>query len=167
MLPLYTSNRGHRLEDEGIDENERTNPIGLFNYAVSYWRSAAALNERKVKVTHPDAPICFLYYHAIELFLKAYLRSEGYTVDELRDGKKFGHNAVKLRNMAKRHGLRFDSEDVEVLTLMTNTDTVIEARYLRTGSFRRPTNEALKRTCRSLHESVGEALKTKGFPVRL
>lgn len=148
------------------DEDERTNPIGLFNYANSYWRSAEALEEAQLRVTHRDAPICFLYFHAIELYLKAYLRSEGHTVRELRS-KMFGHNGINLRDKAQSHGLHFDDEDVDVLGYMGSTDAVIEARYLRTGYFERPANEALRRTCNSLHQSVGEALNKKGFPVRI
>lgn len=147
------------------DEDDHTTPIGLFNYADSYWRSAIALENAEVRVTHPDAPISFLYYHAIELYLKAYLRAEGFSVKELR--RQFGHNAVKLRDEAKSRGLHFDNEDTAVLAYMGETDAVIDSRFLKTGYFQRPANEALDRTCNSLHQSVGEALKKKGFPVRL
>lgn len=153
------------MADEDEDEDERTAPIGLFNYADSYWRSAVALAKAEVRATHPHAPICFLYYHSIELYLKAYLRAEGYSVRDLRT--QFGHNSVKLRDEAKRHGLHFDDEDVAVLSYMGETDAVMETRFLRTGYFERPAEEALNRTCKSLHKSVGEALKGKGFPVRL
>lgn len=147
------------------DDDDRTTSLGLFNYANSYWRSAVALEDVKVRATHPDAPICFLYYQAIELYLKAYLHAQEYSVRKLRT--EFGHNASKLRDAAKCHGLHFDDEDVEVLTLMTDTDVVIGSRFLQTGSFTRPTNEALNRTCNSLHQSVGEDLKEKDFPVRI
>jgi HEPN domain-containing protein len=147
------------------DEDDRTTPIGFFNYADSYWRSAVALEKVKVRATHPDAPLCFLYYHAIELYLKAYLRAEGYSVHDLRT--PYGHNTVKLLDEAQRHGLHFDDEDVAVLSYMGETDAVIGSRFLQTGFFQRPANEALNRTCKSLHDSVGEALKGKAFPVRL
>ncbi len=147
------------------DEDDRTTPIGLFNYADSYWHSAKALEKAEVRATHPDAPICFLFYHAIEIYLKAYLRAQKHSVKELRS--QFGHNVVKLREQAQRLGLHFDDEDIEVLTLMGETDAVIRSRFLRTGSFQRPTNEVLNRTCRSVRKSVGEALTEKGIPVRL
>ena len=147
------------------DEDDHTTPIGLFNYADSYWRSAVALEKVEVRATHSDAPICFLYYHAIELYLIAYLRAQRHSVQDLRS--QFGHHSAKLRDEAKRFGLHFDDEDVEVLTIMAETDAVIGSRFLQTGSFQRPANEALNRTCKSLHDSVGEALKGKGFPVRL
>jgi hypothetical protein len=58
------------------DEIERTSPLGLFNYARSYWRSAEYLHAAKLKLTHPSAPATFLFYHAIELYLKAFLLSQ-------------------------------------------------------------------------------------------
>ena len=57
-----------------IDDDERTNAVGLFNTARSYWRSAEYLNVANLSVTHPQAPVTFLFCHAIELYLKAYLR---------------------------------------------------------------------------------------------
>lgn len=147
------------------DDDDRTTPIGLFNFANSYWHSAIALEKAKVEVTHPNAPIYFLYSHAIELYLKSYLRAQGHTVQELR--RKFGHNVVKMLDDAKRFGLHFDDEDVEVLNLMVESDSVIGSRFLRTGFSQRPDNKALNRTCESLHQSVGEDLKENGFPVRM
>lgn len=147
------------------DEDDRTTAIGLFNYACSYWRSAETLEKAEVRVTHPNAPICFLYYHAIELYLKAYHRAQGHSVAELR--RQFGHNVGRMCDEAKRHGLQFDDEEIAVLTYMSDTDAVIRSRFHRTGSSSRPSNETLKGTCKRLHQSVGEALKGKGFPVRL
>lgn len=53
---------------EDIDDDERTNPVGLFNTARSYWRSAEHLSAAGLKITHPEAPVTFLFCHAIELF---------------------------------------------------------------------------------------------------
>jgi|SRR5450631_550035 hypothetical protein len=73
-----------------ITDEDRTNEVGLFNPAESYSKSAAALYEAKVKASHPLSPVLFLYYHAIELYLKAFLRGNGHSAKELRS-KKFGH----------------------------------------------------------------------------
>jgi hypothetical protein len=53
-----------------ITGEDRTNDVGLFNMAESYWKSAAALHEAKVKASHPLSPVLFLYYHAVELYLR-------------------------------------------------------------------------------------------------
>lgn len=147
------------------DEDERTTAVGLFNYAHTYWQSAVALQEAQVKATHPDSPIWFLYYHAVELYLKAYLREHGHSVKELRT--KFGHRVISLSEETKRCGLHLEDEDEHVFSLMADTDDVMAYRYIRRGHFTRPTHEALDRTCTSLHHSVGEALRTRGIPVRL
>ncbi len=87
------------------DEAKRTTCIGLFNYAESYFRSARALDANKPKVTHPDAPVNFLFYHAIELYLKAYLRLKGLTPRELAS-RKYGHSVAALSKRASEliHG---------------------------------------------------------------
>jgi hypothetical protein len=147
------------------DDGERTTAAGLFNYAHTYWQSAVALQEAQVKATHPDSPIWFLYYHAIELYLKAYLRGLGDTAKELRT--KYGHRVVSLSAEAKRRGLFLEDGDENVFSLLTDTNDILAYRYIQRGYFRRPTHEALDRTCTSLHQSVGEALQTLGIKVHV
>ncbi len=67
-------------ETDEMSVDERTSAFGLFNYANSYRRSAEYLSKAKVRVSHPHAPITYLFYHAIELYLKSFLRSHGYSV---------------------------------------------------------------------------------------
>jgi hypothetical protein len=154
------------VEDSNLkDEAARTTPIGLFHYANSYWMSARVLNANRPKVTHPDEPVNFLFYQAVELFLKAFLRLHGHSARELAS-RKYGHNFHALGERAEALGLFLMDEDHEVLHLMGTTDAVIRSRYIKTGSFRRPTHGALDRTCKSLWESVGSELKRQGFPVR-
>jgi HEPN domain-containing protein len=148
------------------DEIDRTSPAGLFNTADSYWRAAVALGRAKVKSTHPDKPISFLYYHAIELYLKAFLRMHGHTADELAS-RKFGHRTGVIAKRAAELGIKFDEEDVEVLAMMASTDAVIRSRYIETGFFRWPAHQALNRTCKSLRDLIGTALKKNKIPVRL
>ena len=45
--------------DVEITEEDRTNEVGLFNTAESYWKSAAALYEAEVKASHPLSPVLF------------------------------------------------------------------------------------------------------------
>lgn len=145
------------------DDDDRTTEMGLFNFAHSYWRSAVALQEAHVKATHPDDPICFLYMHAVELYLKAFLRAQGVSVQDLRD--KYGHRLRRLAEAARSDGLQFDDEDTEVVGLIDDLD-VTTVRYIRTGAFKRPALEALRRTCKSLHDSLEAVLRERGLPVR-
>jgi hypothetical protein len=152
-----------RTPQELVDDNERTTPIGLFLTAEAYWNGASTLyrSQKRAKrsVLFGDKPTYFCYYHSIELYLKALLRCH-HGVDELE--KRFGHRAKQLMTRAKELGLPFDDEDVEVLTMMGETDAVIRSRYTRSGFFSWPTLEALNRTCKSLRVSVNAALKKSG-----
>ena len=148
------------------DEDERNTPIGVFNYAELYWQAACVLKQAKAKSTHPDAPVSFLYYHAIELYLKSFLRMHGHTAKELR-GKQFGHRICCLKERSEQIGLAFMDEDAEIFSLLATTDAIIRSRYIQTGSFYLPTSEGLDRVCISLRESIGSAMKRNGIPVRL
>jgi len=153
-----------KTSKEIADDNERTNSMGLFNTAEAYWKSAVALKKAKVEVGHSDSPVRTLYYHAIELYLKALLRQHC-SVDVL--SKKFGHNTTRMTKKAEELGLSIMDEDREVFALMGKTDVVIRARYIRTGSGTFPTLEALNRTGKSLRENVGTILRKAGIMVRL
>src|SRR5712671_7590362 len=120
-----------RTAEEIADDNERTNAMGLFNTAEAYWKSAVTLEAAKVDSGHAIDPVYMLYYHAIELYLKAFLRGHGLSVEELRS--KFGHKTNLLVVKSEELGLPVDDEDREIYTMMGDTDVVIEARYIRTG----------------------------------
>jgi hypothetical protein len=149
--------------EEIEDANERTNAVGLYHYALSYRHAADALGTVKLRATHPEAPREFLYYHSIELFLKAYLRNAGLSVLAL---KGLSHRTGKLESEFLRHGGELMDEDREVLELMEKTDVVAQSRYIRTGFFTKPTLEALARTAKSLADTTRSALKQTGLPVR-
>jgi|SRR5579872_858816 len=149
-----------------ISDEERTNEVGFFNTAETYWKSAEALYRAKVKASHSLSPILFLYYHAIELYLKAFLRGHGLSAAKLRS-KKFGHQICCLSDKAAQLGLSYADEDKEVFSLMSTTDAIIRSRYTQTGFHTWPSPEALDRTCRSLREGIHKALTRKGAPVRL
>lgn len=142
---------------------ELSTPLGFFNFAASYRSAADKLRLCKLRATHPHSPILFIYYHAIELYLKAFLRSERFSVAELEE---VGHKFSKLRQLCVDRGLQFDDEDKEVLTIMAVPGAWSRTRYLQVGFDRRPTLSALQRTCRSLDASVGSALSARGIRIR-
>jgi hypothetical protein len=154
--------------DKEIEEDEsRTTSTGLFNLAEAYRMSGEALMAAKIKTAHAESPVRFLYYHAIELFLKAFLREHGHSAAVLSDPKKFGHKTAKLTARAAQFGLSFSDRDREVLDLMGETDAVIRSRYIRTGPFTWPRVEALSDTCENLRQDIGAALKKAGVTLRL
>jgi HEPN domain-containing protein len=144
----------------------RTKPLAFFNFAESYWQAARTLERAKVKSTHPTAPVYFLYYQAIELYLKSFLRMHGHTAKELA-GKKFGHRTCCLKERSEQLGLAFMDEDLEIFSLMATTDAVIRSRYILTGPATWPTLEGLERVCKSLRQSIGTEMKLQNILVRI
>ncbi|MCV6823954.1 MULTISPECIES: HEPN domain-containing protein [Halocynthiibacter] len=131
---------------------DKYSAVGLFNYAHSYAASAIELEGSSIDATHPDAVVYYLYFHAIELYLKSYLLAYGNTAEQLR--QKYGHNVRKLANACAALGLTLEDGDVQVIDLMKETDNVISSRYLRTGHHTRLPFIAFQETCYRLHEQI-------------
>ena len=130
-----------------MDNDERTSGVGLFNYAHSYCSSAIALERTNVNATHPRAPVYYLYYHSMELYLKAYLRAHGVPLVDLRH--EYSHRIRKTADKAKSFGLPLRDVDEAVFDYMHQTNALIEARYIVTGTkFGSLTTEPLLDTCR-------------------
>jgi hypothetical protein len=106
----------------------------------------------------------YLYFHALELYLKALLRQK-YSVAALE--KKFGHKTNQIVQEVQALGLTVEDQDAALLSLMGNTDLVIESRYIKTGAKTWPTLDALERTSKNIRDRVGELLRKRGVPVRL
>ena len=87
-----------------MSDDDRTTPLGLFNYARSYWQSGVLLHDSRAKVTHPDAPVTLLLAHAIELYLKAFLRLRGLGIEEAKNS--FGHALKSLLTKRLHAGSR-------------------------------------------------------------
>lgn len=146
------------------DRNDRTTAVGLYHYGHSYHEAARALGHATLRTTHPDAPLAYLYFHAIELFLKAYLRGHHHTIDELE--RRFRHDFKRMRKRAVELGFDFRHEDLVVLAYMEQTPVVMNARYISTGYFQRPSNDALERTATSLRSTTHAAV-SQIFGIRL
>ena len=130
-----------------MDNEDRMSPVGLFNFAQSYWQSAVLLHKSDPDVTHPKAPVTLLLAHAFELYLKSFLRARGYSVERLKGG--FGHDFRKLVDEAKAQGLRLDDEDQDIADILKEQETIRRSRYIETGYFRNLGLAALSRCCRS------------------
>jgi hypothetical protein len=142
-----------------MDDDERTGALGLFNTAQSYWRSAEYLNAANLKVTHPRAPVTFLFYHAIELYLKAFLRDKGLTLAEL---KRLSHRIATLAQVASEKGLSLSPEPLGILSHIAESDMPNEARYIVTGFKDYASNEALSQVSTHLDEVVGAGWQKLG-----
>jgi hypothetical protein len=145
---------------EPTDDDARTNSLGLFNTAEAYRLSAMAL---PIRHGHADKPPRFLYCHALELYLKALLRQK----HSMATVRKLGHQIKLLAREAQTLGLAVGKDDHAVLALIDDTDAMIDSRYVRTGSKRLGTLEALDRTCKNIRDGVGTILGSNGVLVRL
>ena len=149
-----------------MDEDDRTTAMGLFNTADAYRASAMALEKVPLRkeqgIGHAARPGQFLYSHAIELYLKALLRTK-YSVETIR--KNFRHDITLLMNEAEKLGLAVADEDRETFAIMVDTDALIELRYIETGS--KPSLDGLGQTSKNVRDGVGELLRKEGVLVRL
>jgi HEPN domain-containing protein len=133
--------------------DQQKQAIALFNYAHSYAQSAVTLEANQTEATHWDAPVLFLYFHAIELYLKAFLVALGHDLDVLK--KKHGHKVKPLAVMCQHQGVQLSLDAQEVIYLMTETDNVISSRYIRLGNHRQLPFSVYFEMCQSLHEQIG------------
>jgi len=98
--------------------------------------------------------------------MKAYLRRNGETLNELRS-RKLGHDLLKLMKRSEDFGIDFDDEDQSVFQLLVDGNIFVGARYIKTGYFKQPDFSALDKTCGNLRTAVASDLKKNGLPVRM
>jgi hypothetical protein len=144
---------------EAIGGNITTiSPIAsdLFDQAEAYWLSAVALESAKVKSDLSSQPVRALYYRAVELYLKAYLRIHGHSLDELEG--KFQRDFRRIRKRCESLGLEFADRDAATIEYFVQTPLSIRAKYSTTSYYSAPVPEALNGLCRTLRERVAAKL---------
>src|SRR4051794_18481307 len=115
-------------EAEGPNEIDRAPSIAFFLSGESFLKTAIhtheALDAKALKLRF-DMPVYYLYSHAIELTLKAFLRAKGLTAREL-SFKPWGHDLLELWNGCCARGLTLP------LPMQPETEAVIDllAPYL-------------------------------------
>jgi HEPN domain-containing protein len=142
---------------------DRHPPIGLYNYAASYHVAADLICDQGLRATHPESPATFLYYHAIELYLKSFLRFHGVSAKRLQS---VGHDYKRLLSRALGYGLVLGELENEVLNMLDG-EIWSRSRYLEIGFLREPSLHALSTTSSSLRAKVAKALREAGQPVRM
>ncbi len=119
--------------------SECTRPVGLFLSGEAFFLTARhareALDAKELRLRF-HMPVYYLYSHALELVLKAFLSATGFSEKKL-SSKQFGHNLQKLWDKCIEEGLQvaalnepFVGEAVEMLSPYA---TRYEFRYLQTG----------------------------------
>lgn len=129
-----------------VAENaDRSRPIGVFLSGQSYLDAAQHLHrayeagELRLRF---EMPLYYLYCHAIELILKAFLRAKGMSAQRLAS-REFGHNLIVLWNACAAEGVQShpvaDAFLEQVIELLDPFAQDFEFRYLKTGIKRLPT----------------------------
>ncbi|MDM7978738.1 MAG: hypothetical protein QUV71_00180 [Rhizobium sp.] len=142
-----------------------TTPIGFINKAEAY-RAGAQLLAKDLTGFGGWAgdPTRYLYYHGIELYLKAALISAGKTEAQL---KVIGHSFAKLANESNSEGLGLNrAEDLNVMALIDADQNYIRSRYHYVGYFSTPTIQALDGTAHALATLSVQMVRRCGQRVR-
>lgn len=141
-------------------------PLAWFNLAHAYLHDAATLNAApKPKVGHYEAPVRFVYVHAIELFLKAYLRLHGLD-DATLASRRYSHHLDRLANEAEKRGLLISRRVRRICNAAADLDDPITARYIKTGARRVIPANRLHEAARDLQTRVETALRDAGIAMR-
>jgi hypothetical protein len=102
--------------------------------------------------------------HAIELYLKAFLRLRGFGPEEVKSS--FGHDFKKLVDEASSRGLSLGKEEIDIAAILTEQESIRRSRYIETGYYQQPGLPALSRTCQGLDQSVSAALRDAGLSIQ-
>lgn len=141
---------------------ERTTAVGLYHYGLSYIACADMLKASEPAGMIHNAPIRFLYWHALELLMKAFLMADGLSVGDLR---KRGHDQKRLHKECIERGLSLDKYP-EAFFAFTDDNEPIEARYIVTGTRRLPSLDAMSDVCGEIKDAVRADLKRRELPVK-
>jgi hypothetical protein len=142
-----------------IDKNSRTTAIGLARYAKLYIESARVVDEvlgagEEYALISP-IPAYFLITHGLELTLKAYLRHQGLSVEQIME---VGHDLKALHNKACELGLndlyQLTADDSSAFNLLIELNKNHQLRYIQTGFKTFPSWAIVEPFARRLHEAV-------------
>lgn len=142
-----------------MSEDDRTSAIGLARYAREYFDAAIAADDvignRKGYEIHAPPPVMFLVAHSIELALKAYLRHQGFSVNDLR---RQGHCLSECWRLATERGVedhvQLTREDLGILALISDLHASTQLRYIQTGFKEFPVFGPLEELAQKLLDAI-------------
>lgn len=150
------------MTDEPIENEEidRSPPIAVFLSGESFFKSGQFLRSgiemEKVRLRF-KMPIYYLYSHALELTLKAYLRSKGVTSNRLRS-RDHGHKLRVLWEACLTEGLPHhtinDAYVTQMIEILDPFAVDFEFRYIQIGFKNLPTLGTVEAAVRDLMETV-------------
>ena len=99
---------------------------GNFRSVFRQWIGAGGGERRR-----PNNPLTLLLAHAIELYLKAFLRLRGVGIEGVKNS--FGHDFKKLVDETSSLGLSLAEEDMDIAAILTEKESIGRSRYIETG----------------------------------
>jgi HEPN domain-containing protein len=152
------------------DEIDRQPAIGMFLFGESFLDAgrhlARATDKRELRLRFDD-PIYFLYSHALELTLKALLRSKGYSARRLAS-RQFGHQLKVLWQECLKAGLSTQpNEDAfmdGMIEILDPLATSYELRYLKVGSKQMPCLDELELALVRLRAAIEPIVRSAPLP---
>lgn len=142
-------------DDVGMD---RQNSMRFHTSADECLRAADILYE--AGWTDPVPTILFLIGQSIELSLKSFLRGSGYSIQDLRNPKKFGHNIENALVAAQEHGLEsliiLTAEEIELIHIINDPYKRKDLQYVSVGLKVRPPVQQSLQIARRLKEALQE-----------
>lgn len=130
-----------------IADTSRISTIGLFRYAISYLQAGEALLSCTKDVLYPRL---FLYAHAIELGLKAFIFEKTGKIGET-------HNLVNLQKEAETYGFVFSNTFKSILKTLTNLNNDDHrTRYFKNGATVFPNRKILQNETEQFFYTLAE-----------
>jgi len=130
--------------------------LEFFDMAEQFWRSYKELSPNRYPI---DWPRYFLFCHAFEIGLKAYLIHRGKSSADIRS--KFGHGLTDLLKACQEQGVTVDPADLRRLSNLDEPHSKYWARYPREdwhlGGI--PTIEQFERPALNVLNQISRAIR--------
>ena len=134
--------------------------VSFLGMARNYKKAADLLFENEKTLS---TPTYFLYAHAVELALKAFLRAQGLPIAS--DRKQKHHRRKDLYDECRGLGLKIDKDDFtnarNVFSLLDSADQEQGLRYFRANCGRIPEINWTRQTVEALIKAVEPSVKKK------
>jgi len=129
----------------------------LFDQAEAYRQSAAALQSAGLDNSLSSLPVRNLYYTSIELYLKAFLRAHGHSIDELEG--KFRQDFRRMRKRCRSLGLVMTGAQDATLEYFVSTPASVRMKFSSTRYYSAPAIDELDDLCRTLRTYISALLR--------
>jgi len=129
----------------------------LFDQAEAYRQSAAALQSASLDNYLSSLPVRNLYYTSIELYLKAFLRAHGHSIDELEG--KFRQDFRRMRKRCRSLGLVMTAAQDATLEYFVRTPASVRTKFSSTRYYSAPAIDQLDDLCQSLRSDISALLR--------